>query len=149
MNESTEVFLTRIRNINLNRIAQAEAGNYTDIDPDDDVMAQMEDHLMYVTGIVGYNNRTYTKYRTTNGSAMVGSGELERMISDAYIEDDYATFILKILDGAFEKGFFTTKVELREFLSEKGLINNNSLPNFLEGTEYYYIDEAGILRRRR
>ena len=70
-------------------------------------------------------------------------------VSEEYIEDDYATFILKILDGAFEKGFFTTKVELREFLSEKGLINNNSLPNFLEGTEYYYTDEEGILRRRR
>lgn len=70
-------------------------------------------------------------------------------VSEEYMEDDYATFIIKILDSAFEKGFFTTKVELREFLSEKGLINNNSLPNFLEGTEYYYIDEAGILRRRR
>lgn len=70
-------------------------------------------------------------------------------VSEEYIEDDYATFILKILDGAFEKGFFTTKVELREFLSEKGLINNNSLPNFLEGTEYYYTDEEGILIRRR
>lgn len=70
-------------------------------------------------------------------------------VSEEYMEDDYATFIIKILDSAFEKGFFTTKVELREFLSEKRLINNNSLPNFLEGTEYYYIDEAGILRRRR
>lgn len=70
-------------------------------------------------------------------------------VSEEYMEDDYATFIIKILDSAFEKGFFTTKVELREFLSEKGLINNNSLPNFLEGAEYYYIDEAGILRRRR
>lgn len=70
-------------------------------------------------------------------------------VSEEYTEDDYATFVLKILDSAFEKGFFTTKVELREFLSEKGLINNNSLPNFLEGTEYYYMDEEGILRRRR
>lgn len=70
-------------------------------------------------------------------------------VSEEYVEDDYATFILKILDSAFEKGFFTTKVELREFLSEKGLINNNSLPNFLEGTEYYYMDEEEILRRRK
>lgn len=70
-------------------------------------------------------------------------------VSEEYMEDDYATFVLKILDSAFEKGFFTTKVELREFLSEKGLINNNSLPNFLEGPEYYYMDEEGILRRRK
>ena len=70
-------------------------------------------------------------------------------VSEEFIGDDYVTFVLKILDRAFEKGFFTTKVELREFLSEKGLINNNSLPNFLEGTEYYFMDEEGILRRRR
>lgn len=70
-------------------------------------------------------------------------------VSEEFIGDDYVTFVLKILDRAFEKGFFTMKVELREFLSEKGLINNNSLPNFLEGTEYYFMDEEGILRRRR
>lgn len=70
-------------------------------------------------------------------------------VSEEYVEDDYVTFILKILDEAFEKGFFTTKGELREFLYEKGLINNDILPAFLEGTEYYYMDEEGILRRRR
>ena len=70
-------------------------------------------------------------------------------VSEEYIEDDYVTFILKILDEAFEKGFFTTKGELREFLYENGLINNDTLPAFLEGTEYYYMDEEGILRRRR
>lgn len=69
-------------------------------------------------------------------------------VGEEYAEDDYATFILKISDEAFEKGFFTTKAELREFLYEKGLINNDALPAFLEGTEYYYMDEEGILRRR-
>lgn len=70
-------------------------------------------------------------------------------VSEEYVEDDYVTFILKILDEAFEKGFFTTKGELREFLYENGLINNDILPAFLEGTEYYYMDEDGILRRRK
>ena len=70
-------------------------------------------------------------------------------VSEEYVEDDYVTFILKILDEAFENGFFTTKGELREFLYENGLINNDILPVFLEGTEYYYMDEEGILRRRK
>lgn len=70
-------------------------------------------------------------------------------VSDEFIEDDYVTFILKILDNAFEKGFFTSKEEMKEFLFEKGLINNNSLPNFLESTEYYYVDEKGVLTRRK
>ena len=69
-------------------------------------------------------------------------------VSEEYAEDDYVTFVLKIIDDAFEKGFFISKIEMREFLTEKGLINNN-LPGFLEGTEYYYVDEEGILKRRR
>jgi hypothetical protein len=70
-------------------------------------------------------------------------------VNDEFIDDDYITFILKIVDDAFEKGFFTSKNELREFLFEKGLTSNNSLPNFLEGSEYYYTNEEGILQRRK
>ena len=149
MNESTEVFLTRIRNINLNRIAQAEAGNYTDIDPDGDVMAQMEDHLMYVTGIVGYNNRTYTKYRTTNGSAMVGSGELERMISDAYIEDDYAEWVRDYPNNNSYDLQDCTRTDLgmqqaEQWVNQTGNAENTSVVLMTDGAPYGYGDPGNV-----
>jgi hypothetical protein len=70
-------------------------------------------------------------------------------VSEEFIGDDYVTFILKILDEAFEKGFFSSKEEVRGFLFEKGLISNNILPNFLASSEYYYMDENGVLKRRK
>lgn len=70
-------------------------------------------------------------------------------VCEEFAEDDYVTFVLKIVDSAFEKGFFTSKMEMKEYLSEQGLINNNNLPNFLEGTDYYYINEEGILKRKK
>lgn len=69
-------------------------------------------------------------------------------VGEEYAEDDYQTFILKVLDEAYSKAFFTTKSEMREWLSERGLITNNSLPNFLEGTNYYFMDDNGVLRKR-
>lgn len=69
-------------------------------------------------------------------------------VGEEYAEDDYQSFILKVLDEAYNKAFFTTKSEMREWLSERGLITNNSLPNFLEGTNYYFMDKNGVLRKR-
>lgn len=69
-------------------------------------------------------------------------------VGEEYAEDDYQTFILKVLDEAYDKAFFTTKSEMREWLNERGLITNNCLPNFLEGTNYYFMDSNGVLRKR-
>lgn len=69
-------------------------------------------------------------------------------VGEEFVECDYVTFVLKILDDAFEKGFFSSKTEMKEYLLERGLINNNNLPNFLESADYYYTDESGVLRRR-
>ena len=51
-------------------------------------------------------------------------------VGEEFVECDYVTFVLKILDDAFEKGFFSSKTEMKEYLLERGLINNNNLPNF-------------------
>lgn len=69
-------------------------------------------------------------------------------VGERYAGDDYQTFLLKVVDEAYSKDFFATKTEMREWLSERGLINYSNLPNFLEGTQYYYTDEKGLLRRR-
>lgn len=69
-------------------------------------------------------------------------------VGEEYAEDDYVAFILKILDDALKKELFSSKIEMREFLLERGLIFNNTLPNFLESAEYYYMNEEGILKRR-
>ena len=68
-------------------------------------------------------------------------------VGEQYADDEYQEFVLKLLNEAYDKDFFTTKAEMREWLNERGLINNN-LPNFLEGTQYYYTDENGSLKRR-
>ena len=69
-------------------------------------------------------------------------------VGEQYADDEYQEFVLKLLNEAYDKDFFTTKAEMREWLNERGLINNNNLPNFLEGTQYYYTDENGSLKRR-
>lgn len=69
-------------------------------------------------------------------------------VGEQYADDEYQEFVLKLLDEAYDKDFFTTKAEMREWLNERGLINNNNLPNFLDGTQYYYTDENGSLKRR-
>lgn len=69
-------------------------------------------------------------------------------VGEDYEEADYNTFILKILDDAFTNGFFSTKTEMRDYLVEKGLITSNKLPNFLESSDFYYLDEMGHLKRR-
>ncbi|MBR1677456.1 MAG: hypothetical protein IJ706_09130 [Clostridia bacterium] len=68
-------------------------------------------------------------------------------VGEQYADDEYQEFVLKLLDEAYDKDFFATKAEMREWLNERGLINNN-LPNFLDGTQYYYTDENGLLIRR-
>lgn len=69
-------------------------------------------------------------------------------VRDEFLEDDYTTFMLKIVNSAYKKGYFTSRKEIREFLSDKGLINNNNLPDFLEETACYCIDKNGNLQRR-
>ena len=70
-------------------------------------------------------------------------------LSDKYEAcNSYQDFLLTVLDGAFDNGFFASKPEMREWLIEQRLITDE-LPNFLESAAYYFYDENGILKRKQ
>ena len=66
-------------------------------------------------------------------------------VSEKYKNDSFNSFLIKILTDEVNKGSFTSKVEMREWLIEKGLIESK-LPAFLEGAKYFYVTDTGVKR---
>ena len=68
----------------------AEDGKYADIDPDN-AAAEMADHLMYISGVVGFNNHTYDKY-TGVPVAVCTDEEISAFTEIVHVNDDYAAW---------------------------------------------------------
>lgn len=85
INDSTEAFLQQVKLLNNARLQNAKNGVYTDIDPNGDVEAQMEDHYMRITGIVGFNNRLYEKYRNAAGRNILSDLDVYDLTNASHI----------------------------------------------------------------
>ena len=121
MNHGLQSMLDDMRQINEYRLNKAKNGEYADIDPSGDVESQMENHWMYLRGIVGFNNRTYVRFdglkaiRTeqdvTSLINMTSTPDSNEGSGSCYIKDDYLTDGNGDLqdctrtDLALEKGF--------------------------------------------
>jgi len=68
-------------------------------------------------------------------------------VSKKYANYDFQTMLLKIIGEEYEKGTFTRKADMREWLIEAGFVDVK-LPNFLESAQYYYMGDDGRLVRR-
>ena len=64
-------------------------------------------------------------------------------VSDLYKNETFNSFLVSILKDEVKKGTFISKIEMRDWLREKGLIEGK-LPNFLESAKYFYVDETGV-----
>lgn len=92
INKSTETFVRNIMVINNYRMKLAEEGAYTDIDPEGDIESQMKNHLMRITGIIGFNNRTYDKYHNQDGLAVLTNSDINTLVKAGTIKDDYREY---------------------------------------------------------
>jgi hypothetical protein len=68
-------------------------------------------------------------------------------VDKKYAQCDSQSLILRVLAEEYNKGMFTNKTDMREWLLDAGLIEAK-LPNFLESAQYYYMDENGRLTKR-
>lgn len=93
INDSVESMLKQLQLLNQSRLETAKNGGYTDINPHGDVEAQMEDHYMRITGIIGYNNHTYDRYHNEAGLDILDDLDVTRLVNAAHITDDYAQWI--------------------------------------------------------
>ena len=64
-------------------------------------------------------------------------------VTDAYKDDNFESFLLKLLTEEVRRGSFTTKAEMRDWLQEAHLIEGK-LPRFLERDTYFICDETGV-----
>ena len=93
INDSVESMLKQLQLLNQSRLETAKNGGYTDINPHGDVEAQMEDHYMRITGIIGYNNHTYDRYHNEAGLDILDDLDVTRLVDAAHITDDYMQWI--------------------------------------------------------
>ena len=80
LNDSTRSFLEQVLELNNERLTNARNGVYSDIDPNGDVEAQMEDHLIKVAGVIGYNNHVYHHQRGGRGGERPASYQRHQRI---------------------------------------------------------------------
>lgn len=64
-------------------------------------------------------------------------------VAEEFGKDTFDSFLIKILTEEVHKGSFTSKVEMRDWLREEGMIEAK-LPNFLESAKYFYVNETGV-----
>ena len=79
-NEALKIMLQRIAKVNKIRMQYAKAGKYTDIDETGNIEKQMEDHLICIQFVVGYNHDTKVRYNDVNGTNVL----TENTINDIY-----------------------------------------------------------------
>ena len=90
LNDSTAAFFERVKQVNDTRMAYANAGLYSDIDPSKDVAAQMKNHLIYLNGIVGFNNHAHERYHNASGLLLNSSANVATAANAAKLKNDYA-----------------------------------------------------------
>ena len=66
-------------------------------------------------------------------------------VSEEYKNDNFESFLIKLLEKEVRKGSFTSKNDMADWLREEGLIVKK-LPNFLESAKYFCIDSTGVHR---
>ena len=64
-------------------------------------------------------------------------------VAEKFSKDTFDSFLIKVLTEEVHKGSFTSKVEMRDWLREEGMIEVK-LPNFLESAKYFYVNETGV-----
>ncbi len=92
-NNATKAFFSRLKKLNAKRIANGKAGKYTNIDPDGDVEAQMSKNLIRVTGILGYNNHLYYRYRNVNGMVVNSDAAVTQLSNASKLKNDLADYL--------------------------------------------------------
>lgn len=64
-------------------------------------------------------------------------------VAKEFSKDTFDSFLIKVLTEEVHRGSFTSKVEMRDWLREEGMIEVK-LPNFLESAKYFYVNETGV-----
>lgn len=64
-------------------------------------------------------------------------------VAEEFSKDTFDSFLIKVLTEEVHKGSFTSKIEMRDWLREEGMIEVK-LPNFLESAKYFYVNETGV-----
>lgn len=67
-------------------------------------------------------------------------------VSDRYKDCDFSSLLLQIVAEEYDKGSFSSKADMRDWLIEVGLIDVG-LPNYLETAQYYYMQDGKLLKR--
>lgn len=68
-------------------------------------------------------------------------------VNEKYAHCDFQMLLLRVINEEYERGTFTRKADMRDWLIDAGLMDAK-LPNFLESTQYYYVNDDGRLIRR-
>lgn len=92
MNSAVASFITSVYQENEQRMADARAGKYKDVNPNGNIEQQMQSHLIYFAGVLGFNDTTYTRYRNESGFAPLTQGQAQTVIDAAHVEDDYSEY---------------------------------------------------------
>lgn len=64
-------------------------------------------------------------------------------VAEEFSKDTFDSFLIKVLTEEVHRGSFTSKIEMRDWLREEGMIEAK-LPNFLESAKYFYVNETGV-----
>lgn len=68
-------------------------------------------------------------------------------VSKKYAHCDFQSLVLNVIAEGYNKGIFTQKSDMREWLIDAGFIDEK-LPNFLESAQFYYMGDDGRLIKR-
>ena len=94
--------------------------------------------------IIALSHKIQIIYRSGNQSGHANA----IYVSDEYKNDNFESFLIKLLNREVQKGSFTSKNDMTEWLKEEGLIVKK-LPIFLESDKYFYVDSTGVHRTEK
>ena len=95
-NTAIEAYVDRLMEINKARMESARNGEYSDIDPESETLEQdMEDHLFFITGCIGFNQRV--KIKKYNGNnlwdvAPMNETEAAALKAALHVKNDLADY---------------------------------------------------------
>lgn len=145
MNSATDTMLKRIMKLNQNRLEKARRGEYDDIDPNGDVEAQMREHLIYIGGIVGYNNHLYHEFESA--LAPTTDEEAQQLIDKAYIKNDYEQYYRYGRQDGDLQDMTRTDIAMQwasQRVNALGDAENTSVVLLTDGCPYGYGDEYNV-----
>ena len=113
-------------------------------------VAQITDYLWFpqinvewnsflLENIIASNNKINAIYTSGN----IIDRPITIYVSDTYKDDNFTSFVIKVLTKEVRSGNFMTKYEMRDWLRDKDLITGG-LPSFLVGEKYFYSDATGV-----